>query len=919
MMKKRWIMIGGGVVTGLALALLFLTQYEGGMGSMIYKKVDFDIPIENVKKVVLDNGMSVIVFQNKHVPKVLVQMAYDVGSGIEKQGERGLAHLIEHMIFKGTKKLAEGDIDSIARKYGASFNAFTGYDVTSYYFETNSSNWQPFVGILADCMQNSRFEEEHLASELKTVIQEMRMQRDDFTWVMFDKALGSLYPSNHPYQHSIIGFKEDLVNLKANDLRSFYKRYYHPGKATLFIVGDVDTDEAISLAKEHFGSIPGPTEEQKKIGTPLFPRSFEFATSENTVFENVAKEQLCCYWRIPGQKELGEEIPTVVAGVLGEGEGSILYKRLVDEEQVAISVGVGPYQFFGDGILCIIIDPKDGCAEKCKAIVKEELSKIIKEGVPDFALSKIVRAEERAFLKLFENMRSLTYQWIQSYFTTKKELEIFTFLKKLQDVDSSAVQVFIARHLDPFLMNSVRILPLPEKKKELWKEKKQISDQLDAEILKNHQRTAPLEDPSFVKNLSDPQPIDFSFPKPTKTITLSNGLTVLLHKDKFVPLMYVRCAFKDASILGQSLDGIDLGLMMNMLVEGSEGFSKKDNVDFFEGMGAMYDYGKTGGTVSMTNSSYEEILKRFFHVLMKPKFDEEALKKLKSILIDAFQRSKDNPRDVGIRLFKNIVYANHPFEWTFDQAIKKLSSLSLNDLKKIHEEYVSPSRMIVSIAGDFDLDEMQDALEKATSKWEGKSYRSAALSESTFVADTKIDEKMLRDQGVLILGQSSPITVAHPDIVPLKMLSFIAFDSLGSHLYELRERTGLFYMAGGAWAHNISKEHGFDYVIALLNIENLEKAEVGIRDMIKKIASDGVTEEELSDARQWYLKQLLDASSSNAAKAQILGWEEEMGVGFSYYDELLKKANSITLEEVNAAARKYFDESKFARVRVGRV
>ena len=114
------------------------------------KRAHFEVSTREVKKVILSNGMTVLMFKATSTPKVLVQIAYDIGSYVEDSRERGLAHLIEHMIFKGTDKLSEVDIDHIARKYGATFNAFTSMDITSYYFETDKNNWKPFVSLLAD-------------------------------------------------------------------------------------------------------------------------------------------------------------------------------------------------------------------------------------------------------------------------------------------------------------------------------------------------------------------------------------------------------------------------------------------------------------------------------------------------------------------------------------------------------------------------------------------------------------------------------------------------------------------------------------------------------------------------------------------------------------------------------------------------
>ena len=174
------------IIGGVGLMVLH-NFYRGKRVSFTRTKKHFTIPKREVKKVVLKNGMTLLVYPDHSSPKVLVQIAYDIGAYVERSGERGLAHLIEHMIFKGTQKLSETDIDEIARKYGASHNAFTSMDVTSYYLETNRNNWKPFISILADCMQNARFEEQHLASELKAVIQELKMYKDDYWSIMFEK------------------------------------------------------------------------------------------------------------------------------------------------------------------------------------------------------------------------------------------------------------------------------------------------------------------------------------------------------------------------------------------------------------------------------------------------------------------------------------------------------------------------------------------------------------------------------------------------------------------------------------------------------------------------------------------------------------------------------------------------------------
>ena len=173
-----------------------------------------------VSKKILENGLTVLVRSSHAVPKVSIQLWYNVGSKDEKTGEKGIAHLIEHMIFKGTKKLSESDINMITQKLSGVCNAFTSYDYTGYLFDFPSHHWQEALPIMADCMRNCTFKEEHLNSEMKAVIQELKMYRDNYSSSLIEHMISAIF-NDHPYHYPIIGFKHDLWSLKSADLISF--------------------------------------------------------------------------------------------------------------------------------------------------------------------------------------------------------------------------------------------------------------------------------------------------------------------------------------------------------------------------------------------------------------------------------------------------------------------------------------------------------------------------------------------------------------------------------------------------------------------------------------------------------------------------------------------------------------------------
>jgi zinc protease len=874
---------------------------------------------ENIKKVVLDNGMTVLVYKNKATPKVLLQIAYDVGSWVEGVGERGLAHLIEHMIFKGTEKLSEGDIDAISRRYGADFNAFTSKDMTSYYFEVDKNNWQPFMPILADCMQNARFDEQHLASELMAVIQELRMYKDQHWNVMLEKASSLIYPSTFPYHYPIIGYKEDLASLAAQNLKTFYQKYYRPEHATLFVVGDIDVDEVVSAAHHNFENIKSEGESTKGLRGIKFPKLAKDLVAHKTrIYEDVKKEQLGFYWTIPGLKERNEIVVSFVAFILGQGEGSRLYRRLVDEERVAVSVGAFVDHLVESGLFLILVEPITGKIEECKRIIQEELDRFIKEGVTVSELNKVIRTRSREFFQRMQSLQGFTYEWIRSYFTTGDEFAFFKQMKEFKVINSEVLQKFVGDNLDPFFMNQIEIVPLPESKRALWQKAKEDSEKLDVAILSKHQRTVPIEEPKFVKQLPSPNRLDFTFPKPNTQFAIDNGLNVLMYKNVQWPIVNIRCQFKDYAHFADSKDGILLDLMMIALIEGSSGYSKKDTVDFFDSFGAYYSYDVVGGVLTALKENYRDVLAHFFHVLIKPEFTQQTLDKLKEIFIDSYQRRKDSQTEVAVRILKNLIYGDHPFKWTFDEAIELLQHVSVEQLQELHKKYVTPQNMFVTVVGDFDFDEMQKNITDIFDDWAGEAHEEIKYPEGKFEPE-QVDEVMLRDQVVLVLGQPSSLNIYHEDMTAIRLLNIICFDSLGSRLYQLRERTGLFYTAFGMFAAGATKEYGFNYVGAILSKDTLDEAEKNILGVIKDVAEKGVYHDELNSARQMYLKALIDLTSSNEALGAMFARLDAFELGFDYYDKVLQRVQTILVDELNDIAHKYFVADKMARVRVGRV
>ncbi len=859
--------------------------------------------------------MTIISAKIAHLPKVLVQIAYDVGSAVEEQGEKGLAHLVEHMIFKGTSALQEGAIDAIARKYGAEFNAYTSNDETSYWFEVDRENWKNFIPLFSDCMKNVAFDSEHLASEVKAVIQELNMYRDKPISRMVEIALRLGFPGNHPYHHSVIGYKEDLASVTSDTLKKFYKKYYHPERAVLYMVGDLNPDDAIAYAESYFADIPNGGSSEFNA----FPEVVHDLTiNVSRVYEHVQQEQAVFYWVIPGLKSGTETIVQAIKSALGGGEGSRLYKALVDDAKVADDIGVEVYQMMHGGLFLIIVEPKRGKLDQCREIIIAEMSNFIVNGISEIERQKFIASHTTNFARSLESLTGLVEAWIPSYFMTRDEHAVFSRLDACYTLDPKEITEFAAAHLDPFLMSWAEVMPFVKSKEVFWQRNQAHLKAIEEQILEAHQRTTEVVDPVLPEAFSHPRPLSFTFPRPTQEYVLDNGLQVVMQADDSVPLCSMVLQFRNGSYYAASREGRLVSMMMGMLLEGSMQFSKQQLMDFFEANGVYYRFDGYGIQASLISTNHLEVFERVLHVLFNPKFDEKTLEHVKNLTVATLERSKDEQSDVAMRILKNTVYKGTANDWSADAMIAIVKKITIEDIKALYSMTIRTEAVVASFAGQFDESGLKALIQKYFAHLPGGEFTPKTVGSGSFVPGAQIDFPMQKDQIFFVMGQPSTVKLLDEDYLPLRMLNLIAFYSLGSRLYQLREQTGLFYRASGGMAAGATVlEPGVDSVYAIVNPSAAEQAEQGIRAMYADLAEHGVDPEELEATRQLMLKQTLDLIGTTQERASLFAGMKALGLASDYYDTLIARVNAMTVDELNAVAKKYFDTSKMARIRVG--
>lgn len=347
---------------------------------------------QNISEFTLKNGMRVVVVPDHRAPVVTHFVWYGVGSVDEVPGKTGIAHFLEHLMFKGTEKVAPGEISKILAQMGGEDNAFTSYDLTAYYMKIAKANLEKVMSLEADRMQNLRLLEKDVNTERNVIIEERRMRTDSQPVARFVEKLNRTHYGEHKYGNPVIGWLKDMQGLTREDALKWYKDYYNPSHAMLLLVGDIEQPEASKLADKYYGDIPArPVEVPPMAIEPKWDTPRELVVRDadvNVPFVYRLYRAPSFFSGVAGQKPDEREVwaLTLLADILGGNTSSPLYKRLVVEQGLADVAqtdfnGVGR----GETTFGVYLQPKQG-------VSVEKLLAAYDQALKDFAVHDLDKA-----------------------------------------------------------------------------------------------------------------------------------------------------------------------------------------------------------------------------------------------------------------------------------------------------------------------------------------------------------------------------------------------------------------------------------------------------------------------------------------------------------------------------------------------
>jgi zinc protease len=895
-----------------------------------FKKSSFYSWVDSVKNKIkrydLDNGFSVIFYPTapeNQTPEVVVMLAFDVGSRDEKTGQYGYAHAVEHMIFKGTDSMSERDLDAIAEKFCLSqgdYNANTRIDTTRYYFKTDKKNWPVFCGILADCMQNVRFDEHHFASEVKAIINELKMRNQRPHTKIYDTLGSVLFPSNHPYHHNIGGFKEDLLTSSAAQLKDFYKEHYTPNNGLLVIVGDVNEQELITALNRYFVPIPKSSNASKKPQFMVTHQTQELEKKDITFYKHIRNPLISLCWQTPGEDNCMHVCGDVIDYCLSKR----LERILQDELDIVLSVEASHLSALLGGTFHVSFEPKASAEKlkavqkKCKCIILEQLHDIALHGPKEAELFCFKNSYHARFLSTFERCSSIANFFASSFFQQRNQFREFDYLTIIDTLTAQDIQHFCSTYLNKNQMHKITCRPIKEEKIQSWLTLQESIDAVDEELMNERIRESALDEVSKMNNLPEPQLIDFTFEKPDQEFILSNGLQVFVKNRKGSPFTALSCNFKNKPALALYLASTNQAMLeplaINLLLEGSVGFSKQDHQEFFDGKGARV---WPKGLVCL-GEDFTSVANRWLRILTNPTYPQEAFDQYRINAIEAILANAQQCSYVAETKGDDYLFKDYWWRKSDAETIEYLHNLSRNTLVEFHQKFISPNMMFLTLVGSINPQTIQNELETVFGSWhpqqEQPTIALQSIPDITNPPAAMLSEFLPEEQVTLNLTRLADYPDSDDNLALGILLRYI-----NKKLYEVRELTGLFYGCHAYAANSCRYLKSSITISTTVTPYNAQQAEFAIRKVLADIAKNGMIPERLFTFKQAILMGLAKSFATNQELAATYARLFSSKRPWSYYDDYLARIQAITIEQINEVARRYCNPDTWTCIVVGRV
>lgn len=853
--------------------------------------LDLDIP---ATKMVLENGLTLVVHEDHSAPLVAVNIWYHVGSKNEPAGKTGFAHLFEHLMFNGSENFND-DFFKATKKLGAtSQNGTTSSDRTNY-FQTVPKNaldamlWleSDRMGHLLAVIDQARLDEQ------RSVVKNEKRQGENRPYAKaWDLITRAMIPPGHPYDHNPIGSMEDLDAATLEDVREWFRSYYGPSNATLVLAGDITPEEAKAKVEKYFGDIhPG-----VPVSQPTSWVVKKTGSIRETAYDRVAQTRLYRVWNVAGYASPDTDYLQILGQVLAGDKNSRLYKRLVIDEQLATAVDAGVDNREIGGLFLITADlSPEGEIGEVERIIEEELQQIIATGPAPSEIARVRTTMLAGFARSLESISAKADQLAES--TTylgspdgwKKSFE------RLKSADPADLR----RAARNWLSDGDYVLKIKP-----FGDLKAVASSADRSSI--------------------PEPgeaIAAAFP-PVERAILANGLKLVVVRRNSVPVVNFTMLINSGTPRDFASIAPGTGsLSMSLLDEGTSTRTAEEITEQVGSLGAQLGAGGGGETSSVLLSALKpalsDSLALYADVVMNPTFPQQEFDRLKNRTLVAVAQAKEEPGSIAARVLPMVAFGK---ESAYGQVMTEAStrSISRNDVVAFHDRWFRPNNASLIVTGDTSLAEIRPLIEAAFSRWKPAPVPETIVPRYQPPANPTVYlvDKPGAAQSV-IRGTLLAPPRKDADEIALDTLNTVVGGGFTSRLnMKLREEKGWAYVAGS----NISGGKGSRLFTASTSVKTDKTAESmnEISKLLKGLVSDNkINASELLGAKEELGLRLSSHWSTSSGITTYISDQIINDLPTDYYTHYPNYIGAATLDGVQAVARHIIGDRPVTWVIVG--
>ena len=877
---------------------------------------------ENVRKTTLENGLTIITKEAHTAPVVSVQMWYKVGTRNEKQGVNGIAHQLEHMMFKGTKNRPV-QFGRLFSALGSDSNAFTSHDQTVYYSTAERNKLKALLTLEADRMQNAVIDTKQLESEKQVVISELKGYENSPEYRLNRALMSAAFP-NHPYGLPVGGTDKDVEQFTVEQVKQYYKNFYSPDNAILVIVGDFETAKTIKAVKEIFGKIP------RNKNTKYLERIPVNQTFSPSVSDNVTKNSKPIVLKQPGAAPLLQAIYPLPSAkhedvaaldimdyILAEGKNSRLYQALLDSGKASdVEASVVSLQDAGWYELLVTANSGQNLS-RIESVIDKEITKLADKEVSLEELNRAKSQLQASVILSNRDITSLAMQLGNDEATTGDYTYTDRYLAAIQKVTVQDVQRVAQKYFKPQKRTLGFFKPT-----ELKVQEKVPSEEVKLENNEQFSRGARANE-DVTEYL--PQ-VNSTIASKNRTLPekfiLPNGLEILLLPDKSTPTVTLGGYIKaGAEFDSENIAGL-ASLVAENLMNGTQDKDVLNIARILEDCGASLDFNTYREGVYIEGNSLSDDLSVLIETLgdtiKNPTFPTKQLQLTRQQAITALKQDLDDPSEVAERTFLQAIFPKTHPSHSFSSK-ESLQQITHRDVVNFHQKHYRPDTTVLALVGNFEPAEVKKLIQREFGNWRVSGekpkvkYPPVNLPKSVVRVNPLVPGKA---QAITFMGNKAINRQDSRYYAAIVLNNILGGDTLSSRLgSQVRDNLGLTY---GIYSNFLAGKNSGTFLIEMqTSPEDTTKAIASTQQLLKELHEKGVTDAEVEIAKRNLAGNYNVSLASPDELTYRMIKNHVLGLGTEEIRNYTEKIQAVTTAKVNQAARELLHPDKIIVVTAG--